>query len=124
MADEMGGLPEHVRVIERKIDELAVSVNHRFDRVDDAFLAQRSYTDLAYERLDSKMEAGFSRLEQKMDAGFAQVDGRFAQVEGRFAQIDGRFTQIDGRFARLERKMDQIIDHFVRKTPPERPDSQ
>ena len=70
MADEVGGLPERVHV----------------------------------------MEAGFSRLEQKMDAGFAQVEARFAQV--------------DGRFATLERKMDQIIDLYVPKTPPESRDSQ
>jgi hypothetical protein len=39
----------------------------------------------------------YEKLDQKMDAGF---------------------TKIDGRFGRLERKIDQIIDLHVPRTPP------
>jgi hypothetical protein len=43
------------------------------------------------------------RIDQRMDAGFGKVDGRFA---------------------RLERKLDQIIDLHVPKTPPDGSDAE
>ena len=114
MTDGLESLPERVRVVEHKLEHLTVSVDARFDRVDEAFADQRLYTEFAFERLEAKMDGRFRGLEAKTDAGFAQVDQRFVE-------IDGRLGQIDGRFARLERKIDQIIDLHLRKLSPDEP---
>jgi hypothetical protein len=92
MTDGLENLPYRVQAVEQKIDALSASVDARFDQVDVAIAEQRRHTEFAYERLDSKMDAGFARIDE------------------RFGQIDGRFAQMDGRFARLERKLDQFID--------------
>lgn len=99
MTGGLESLPDRVQAVEQKVDALSTSVDARFDQVDAAIVEQRRYTEFAYDRLDSKM-----------DAGFARIDERFGEIDGRFAQIDGRFAQMDGRFARLERKLDQFID--------------
>ena len=124
--------PERVQGVEQKLDALRASVgagfeqvDRRFEDVDAALLEQRQYTEFAYEKLDSKMDAGFSRLDQQMDAGFFRLDQRmdagFAQADGRFAELE---RKMDGRFARLERKIDQIVDLHLPKTPPDRSDSE
>ena len=89
-----------VGTLENKIDVLSASVDRRFDAVDAALADQRAYTDFAYERLETKMDAGLARIETKMDAGFARV------------------TVLESAFARIERKVDQIIDLHLPKTPP------
>jgi len=112
MTNGSSNLPERLEVVEQKLDGLIQSVdvrfaqvdarfNHvdqRFDEVDAAIVEQRAYTEFAYEKLNSKMDAGFARLDQKIDDGLVRVDGRFD---------------------RLERKIDQIIDLHVPKTPPD-----
>jgi len=92
MTDGLDNLPDRVQTVEQKVDALSTSVDARFDQVDAAIAEQRQYTEFAYDRLNSKMDAGFARIDQ------------------RFGRIDGRFAQMDGRFARLERKLDQFID--------------
>ena len=125
MTNGTGNPPERVQGVEQKLDALSASVGAGFEHVDAALLEQREYTEFAYEKLDSKMDAGFSRLDQKMDAGFSRLDQRmdagFAQVDGRFAELE---RKIGGRFARLERKIDQIVDLHLPKTPPDRSDSE
>jgi hypothetical protein len=124
MTDGSSNLPERVEVIEQKLDGLIQSVdvrfaqvdvrfaqvdarfeevNRRFDQVDAAIVEQRAYTEFAYEKLDAKMDAGFARLDQKIDNGLQRVDGRFD---------------------RLERKIDQLIDLHMPKTPPNTSDLQ
>ena len=92
MTDGLDNLPDRVQTVEQKVDALSTSVDARFDQVDAAIGEQRQYTEFAYDRLNSKMDAGFARIDE------------------RFGRIDGRFAQMDGRFARLERKLDQFID--------------
>jgi archaellum component FlaC len=119
MTNGSSDLPERVGVIEQKLDGLIQSVDARFaqvdtrfDQVDAAIIEQRAYTEFAYEKLDSKMDAGFARLDRKMDAGFARLDQKIDD-------IDNRLGKVDGRFARLETKIDRIIDLHVPKTPPD-----
>jgi hypothetical protein len=125
MTNASGNLPERVQRVEQKLDALRASMDAGFEHVDAALLEQREYTEFAYEKLDSKMDAGFSRLDQKMDAGFSRLDQK---MDAAFAQLDGRFAglerKMDGRFARLERKIDQIVDLHLPKTPPDRSDSE
>lgn len=116
MAEGLEHLPERVEAVEQKLEGLAAGfaahvdqVSLRFDQVDAALLEQRRYTEFAYSRQDSKMDAGFAQVE----ARFSQVEVRFSQMDARFSQMDARFSQMDARFARLERKLDQFIDgHF------------
>jgi hypothetical protein len=114
MTNGSSDLPERVEVIEQKLDGLIQSVDARFDQVDAAIVEQRAYTEFAYEKLDSKMDAGFARLESKMDAGFARLDQK----------MDEGLGKVDGRFARLEGKIDQIIDLHLPKTPQQASDSE
>ncbi|MBA2303686.1 MAG: hypothetical protein H0W08_13750 [Acidobacteria bacterium] len=127
MADGLDNLPERVQAVEQKLDALSTSLDDRFDQVDAAMADQRLFTEFAYGRLDSKMDAGFARIDQhfaQVDGRLAQVDGRlaqidsrlahidsrFAHIDSRFAQIDSRFAKVDGSFARLDRKLDRFID--------------
>jgi hypothetical protein len=117
MANESSNLPERVDAIETKLDGLIRSVDARFDQVDAAIVEQRRY---AYEKLDSKMDAGFARLDSKMDAGFDRLDSKIdsgltaldsvARLDHKIDDIDNRLGKVDGRFARVEQKIDQIID--------------
>ncbi|HMB82210.1 MAG TPA: hypothetical protein VKI43_19175 [Vicinamibacterales bacterium] len=90
MADDTNTLPERVQVVEEKLDRLSESVDQRFDAadkrfdaVDAAFLEQRQYTEFAYSRLETKMDARFDR-------------------------VDGRLDHLDGRLDRVDRKLDQL----------------
>lgn len=91
MADGTENLAQRVEAVEGRLEELSASVATRFDQVDSALVEQRHYTEVAYDQLVSRMDAGFAR-------------------------VDERFTQMDARFARIERKLDQVIDRFL---PPE-----
>ena len=125
MTDGSSNLPERVEVIEQKLDGLIQSVDARFDQVDAAIVEQRAYTEFAYEKLDSKMDAGFARLDSKMDTGFARLDSKMDAGFASFgSNMDARLGRVDGRFARLERKIDQIIDLHLPKTPPDASDSE
>ena len=114
MAEGLEHLPERVEAVEQRLEGLAADfaahveqVSRRFDQVDAALLEQRRYTEFAYGRQDSRM-----------DAGFAQVEARFAQMDARFAQVEARFAQMDARFARLERTLDQFMNGYFSKEPP------
>ena len=122
---------ERIERIEKKLDDLAASIDRRFDAVGaefdavaGAFVEQRQYTEFAFSRLEAKMDGRFASVETRMDTGFAQVDSRFSTLEAgmdtRFAQVDSRFStlevkmdtrfgQADARFDRLERKLDDFI---------------
>ena len=105
MRVEEGG--DAQQTVEQKLDVLSASVDKRFNAVDENFKAvtaalveQREYTEFAFGRLESRLD----RIDQRMD----RIDQR----------MDAGFGKVDGRFARLERKLDQIIDLHVPKTPP------
>jgi len=103
MTDGTSNLPER-GIIERKLDALSASVDARFDQVNqrfeqvnqqfeqvnqqfahvderfqqvaDAIAEQRAYTEFAYQRLDSKMDAGFDR----MDTRFNRLERKIDQI--------------------------------------------
>jgi chromosome segregation ATPase len=128
MADGLENLPERVEAVEGKLDGLAASVETRFDQVDRRFdqvdqrfeqvqaalIEQRRYTEFAYERLDSTMDAGFARIDAKLEA----VDATLVTMD---VKIDGGLANVGGHITRLERKLDQFIDLHLSKSPPREP---
>ena len=100
MADGNDDLADRVGKLEARMDDGFKAIDARFNAVDaqfeavtEALVEQRQYTELAYSRLDMKMDAGFSRLE-------ARIDSKTSRLEGK----------VDVGFSRLERKLDQFID--------------
>ena len=65
-----------IETIAKGLADLTVTVNHRFNQVD--------------ERFDS------------IDERFKQVDERFNQVDERFKQVEDRFNQVDADIAELK----------------------
>jgi predicted nuclease with TOPRIM domain len=129
------------QTVEQKLDVLSASVDKRFNAVDENFKAvtaalveQREYTEFAFGRLEARldrMEAPLDRMEarfDRMDAGVDRMDARVDRMDAGVSRLDQRmdtgFGKVDGRFARLERKLDQIIDLHVPKTPPDRSDAE
>jgi hypothetical protein len=74
MTGALEALPERVDRIEQKLDALSVSVDQRFDLVDEHFAEQRRYTEFAFERLDQRI----TRLERTMIAGFDRLEAAIA----------------------------------------------
>jgi hypothetical protein len=114
MADD---LTVRVQALEERVEALSISMHQRFDgvdaefrrvhaafdAVDAAFLEQRQYTEFAYERLDTKMDAGFARLDEKI----ALLDEK----------VDAGFARTDGHLGRLERKLDPVLDGMKPSAP-------
>jgi len=116
-----------VETFERQVDR-------RFDEVTDALVELREYTDLAYSRLDAKLdgvEAKVDRVDVKVDRLDARIGGVDAKLEGLDAKLAGVDAKVDGldaklagvdtkvekleskmdmRFGRLDRKLAQFID--------------
>jgi hypothetical protein len=132
MTDGSSSLPERVEVIEQKLDGLIQSVDarfeqvdRRFDQVDAAIVEQRAYTEFAYDKLDSKMDGGFARLDSKMDAGVARLDSKMdAGVARLDSKMDDGLGKVEGQFTQLERKIDQIIDLHLPKSPADASNSE
>ncbi len=61
--------------LEKRIDDLRVDIDHRFDAVDKCFAA--------------------------VDRRFDGIDGRFAAVDERFDRVEAHLIRIDERFERL-----------------------
>jgi hypothetical protein len=53
--------------VDRRFAEIREEYRKEFREVQEHFVEQRQYTELAYERLDRRMTEGFSRLERKLD---------------------------------------------------------
>lgn len=107
MVGTLEALPERVDNIERTLDALSVSVDHRFDQidrrfelVDEHFAEQRRYTEFAYERLDQRI----MRLKRAMLAGFDRLEA---------AVLAGT-----GRFERLEIKVEELVESRRAPTRP------
>jgi hypothetical protein len=99
MTGDLENVRERVQAVEHKVDALAVSVDARFNAVDEALLEQRQYTEFAFDRLSGNMRADFYR-----------IDKRFDGVEEHFVVLKGRFEGLEGHFNRLERKLDRFIE--------------
>ncbi len=94
---------ERIDQIEKKLDGLAASVERRFEAVDAAFLEQRQYTEFA-----------FSRLETKMDARFDRVDARFDRLERKldnFIERQGEANEAQRQMNEAQRKMNEAQRH-------------
>ena len=79
--DRVAHIQDRVARIDEKVDGFTVStdarfsefrhyVDARFSDVDEAIAEQRRYTEFAFDRLTSAMEAGFNRV----DVRFGQLD--------------------------------------------------
>lgn len=60
---KLDDVSEKIDRLSDSIDQRFEQVDRRFEQVDAAFVEQRQYTEFAYQRLDTRMDAGFSRLE-------------------------------------------------------------
>ena len=131
MAETQNDPVGRLEVVEQKLDRLSASVDERFNQVDERF----KQVDEWFKQVDERFN--------QVDERFNQVDERFKQIDKRFDQVDERFNGIEAAlveqrqytefayerldaktdglatgFVRLERKMDQIIDLHLPKTPP------
>ncbi len=92
-------VPETLETIAEKITALSTStdarfaaVDKRFDDVSDALVEQRKYTEFAFGKLRTEMNAKFSGLR----------------------------TEMNGGFGRLDRKLDRVLDTLARTLSPRR----
>ena len=102
MAERVEDIAKGLRAVEREVAQLSASVDERFAQVDERFnqiderfnqvdaaiLEQRRYTEFAYERLDTKMDAGFARVERKLDQ-FIDVQMKTNEL------VDRRLTALE-----------------------------
>jgi hypothetical protein len=120
MADRIDNIEVRLSRVEEKVHgivvsiaDLSVSMARGFSGVDVAIDEQRKYTEFAFSRLESKVDAGFARVDAnfgRVDAHFGRVDAHFERVDAHFERVDAHFARVDANFARLERKLDQFID--------------
>ena len=87
MADAMDALPRRVAAIEVKLDDLARSVDARFDAVDARFDA---------------VDARFDAVDARFDAVDARIDARFDEVT---TALVGQREYTDFAFDRLRTEM-------------------
>lgn len=76
---------------EKRLDDLGVKVDHRFDLVDHRFA-----------QVDQRFDA--------VDQRFAQVDQRFVQVDQRFDAVEQRLDGVEGQVRELRRDMKAGFD--------------
>jgi hypothetical protein len=67
------------------------------------------------DELSASVDRRFERMEQRFDGDEAALGEQRASAEFAYVQLD---KKMDAGFARLERKLDQIIDLHLPKTPP------
>ena len=106
MADRMDRL-------EKKVDDLAASIDRRFEAVDSAFLEQRQYTEFAFGKLEAKMDAGFASVETRMNAGFAGIDSRFMRLEHTlddFIKQQGEASEAQRQMNDAQRHANQLVE--------------
>jgi hypothetical protein len=118
MAERADNLVGRVEAVERRLDDLAVSVQVGFERVDQRFddvagslVEQRQYTEYAYDQLVARMDAGFARLDGKIEKGLTRLDA----IEGGFGRLE---RTMQGRFTGIERKLDLLASRIVPPEPP------
>lgn len=145
MADPIEALPERVHAIECKLDGLAFSVEVRFDAVDRRFAAvdarftavdaRFDAVDARFDAVDARLDAVDARLDavdRRFDALTASMDRRFDEVTSALVEqrqytefaFDRISTEMRAGFAgqstnfeRLERKVDQLVDRLIGRTP-------
>jgi hypothetical protein len=136
MAETQDDPTGRLEVVVQKLDRLSASVDERFKQVDERF----NHVDERFKQVDERFKQVDERFNQ-VDERFNQVDERFDQIDRRFdgieaalveqreytefayGRLDAKFDGLSTGFARLERKMDQIIDLHLPKTPPESSDA-
>ncbi len=71
-----------IETIAKGVADLTVTVNHRFDRIDDRF--------------------------DQIDKRFSQIDERFSQIDERFVQIDERFDRVEKDISELKSDVSEL----------------
>ena len=59
--------------VDARFTALNTSIDKRFAEVSEAFVEQRQYTELAFDKLRTGMNGGFTRLERKLDRVLATL---------------------------------------------------
>ena len=86
--------------INKRIDELGLSLNQRIDetnkRIDEQINQQAA--------LREDMTGRMVRLEGKMD----NLEGKMVRLEGRMDSLEGRMDNLEGKMVRLEGRMENL----------------
>ena len=91
---------------EQRLDqkEFKISIDRRFEQVDEKITEFKKDVDRRFEQVDEKI----TEFKKDVDKRFEQVDKRFEQVDKRFEQVDKRFEQIDKRFEQVDEKFEKV----------------
>jgi len=90
--------------VDEKITEFKKDVDRRFEQVDEKITEFKKDVDKRFEQVDEKI----TEFKKDVDKRFEQVDKRFEQVDKRFEQVDKRFEQIDNRFKQVDEKFEKV----------------
>ncbi len=101
LSDDFLALPNIVRQLGERMDQLTEQVDRLGERMDQL----TEQVDRLRERID--------QLTARMDERFAEIDRKFELIEQRFAEIDRRFELIDRRFDEIDRKFELIEQRFT-----------
>ncbi len=96
LSDDFLALPNIVRQLGERMDQLTEQVDRLGERMDQL----TEQVDRLRERID--------QLTARMDERFAEIDRKFELIDQRFAEIDRRFELIDRRFELIERRLDRL----------------
>ncbi len=110
LGERMDQLTERVDRLGERIDQLTASMNERFAEIDRRFelIDQRfAEIDRKFELIDRRFDEIDRRFEL-IDQRFAEIDRRFAEIDRKFELIDRRFDEIDRRFELIERRLDRL----------------
>jgi hypothetical protein len=110
MAETQNDPAGRLEVVERKLDRLSASVDERFEQVDERF----EQVDERFHRVDKR----FDQIDKRFDGIEAALVGQRQYTEFASGRLEAKFEGLQTGFARLERKMDQIIDLHLPRTPP------
>jgi hypothetical protein len=108
MAETQDDPTGRLEVVVQKLDRLSASVDERFKQVDERF---------------NQVDERFDQIDRRFDGIEAALLEQREYTEFAYGRLDAKFDGLSTGFARLERKMDQIIDLHLPKTPPESSDA-
>jgi len=95
-------------VTNKELDEIKVSLDEKFFKVDRRFDEARIYTNDAFYGLENVINIQLAEVRQK----FVEVDQRFNEVDKRFNEVDSRFDAVDKRFNKVDLRFDAVDKRF------------
>ncbi len=110
LSDDFLALPNIVRQLGERMDQLTEQVDRLGERMDQL----TEQVDRLGERMDQlteqvdRLRERIDQLTARMDERFAEIDRKFELIEQRFTEIDRRFELIDRRFELIERRLDRL----------------